>query len=138
MKKFLYAFLLTALAVCMAVVISACTPNYKEVAGTYEMVSISGEVNNITVSTDSYEYYTMILEANGKATVKSKAKGGVSYEAHAKFSYKDGKIKLVTTNGSASVTEEMEYADGVITYIVDTEAIKLNIVLERATGNQTE
>lgn len=130
MKKFFSAVALTVLTVILALSASGCA-KYKEVAGTYELISLSGQIYNVNITENSYEYYTIILEADGKATVKSKAKGGAAYEASATFTYEDGKISMITKDGSASVTEEMDYEDGIIKYEMDTGGMKLKMVFER-------
>ena len=132
MKKVLKVFMLAAISALVVVMAVACAdPALKEVAGTYEMKSISGTVNGVEVTPDLYEYYRIILNEDGKATVESKAKGGASTEANCTYKYSDGIIKLITKSGATKVTEEMEYADGVITYKVDTGAMKFTLVLER-------
>ncbi len=132
MKKVLKFALLPVLAICMLCAFTACAkPELKEVAGTYEMTSISGNINGVSINKSMYEYFTLILEDNGKGTVKSKANGGVSYEQSGTYTYADGKIKMTTKSGGASVTEEYDYADGVITYSVNGSGMSMNVVFER-------
>ena len=134
MKRFLKFAVLPVLAVCMLFAISACSnAALKEVAGTYEMSSVSGTINNTTVSTDMYEYFRIILDDKGNGTVQSKGKGvgSVAYEQKGTYTYSDGKIKMTTKNGGASVTEEYDYADGVITYNVNTTGMNFKIVFNK-------
>lgn len=137
MKKAFKTVVLAAVSALMLVMFVACAdPALKEVAGTYEMTSVSGTVNGVNVTTSMYEYYRIILDEKGNATVQSKAKGGASYEAEGTYKYNDGKIKLTTRSGAAKVTEEMDYEDGVITYKVDTEQMKFTLVLTRVQENE--
>lgn len=140
MKKKLMTLLISTLTVLMMLFafVGCADPALKEVAGTYEMTSVSGTVNGVTIKESLYEYFRLILEENGKGTVQSKAAGvgGAAYEASGKYTYKDGKITLTTSNGFASVSEEYDYADGVITYTVENEQMNFTLVLTRV--NQEE
>lgn len=132
MKKTWKAIVLSAVSALMILMLVACAdPSLKEVEGTYEMTSISGTISGQQVNKDMYEYYRIILDGKGKATVQSKVTGGSSYEAEATYKYKDGKLELITQNGAAKVTEEMDYEDGVITYKVNMESMNFTIVLTR-------
>ena len=73
------------------------------------------------------------MEKDGTATIRSKgsAAGSSAYEATGTAVYEDGKIKVTTTNGSASVTEEYAYSNGVITYSVNMEAMSFQIVMTK-------
>lgn len=133
MKK-VFLSLLACIVLCLG--LAACATKLPEdVAGHYKMSAISGTVAGITVTTDSYEYFDLILEENGDATVRSKGAGvgGVAYEAKGTAVYEEGKIKLTTTNGAASVTEEYTYNEGVITYTVDTEGMSFTITFTKVT-----
>ena len=136
MKKF-WATICLAFASLIALFSLAACADYSEVAGTYEMTSISGSKNGVSISTSSYEYFRIILNKNGKGTVQSKGSGigAVEYEASGKFTYsaEDGKIRMTTKNGSASVTEIYDYADGVITYSVSAQGMSFTVKFERAT-----
>lgn len=133
--------IMTALVLCLtcAFGLAACS-DYSEIAGTYEMTSISGTINGVTVNKNMYEYFRIILTKNGKGTVQSKGAGvgAVEYEAKGTFTYseEDGKIRLTTRNGSASVTEEYDYADGVITYKVSAQGMKFTVKFARAQDTQ--
>ena len=132
MKKVLKFALLPVLAICMLCALSACAkPELKEVAGTYEMTSISGNISGTSLNKGMYEYFTLILKDNGDATVKSKGTSGVSTEQSGTYTYSDGKIKLTTKNNGISVTEEYDYVDGVITYSVNSSGIYMTVVFER-------
>lgn len=132
-QKRWYVALLAAL---MAVVLcfSVGCGEYGEVAGTYEMRSISGNINGVTIDESYYEYFRIILKANGDGKVQSKgsAAGSVAYEAEGTFVYENGEIRFTTKNGSANTTEVYLYKDGVITYQADLPQMKFTLVLERA------
>lgn len=112
--------------------LAACR-HYDEVAGTYEMTSITGTVNGQPISEENYEYFRIILNANGSGLVQSKgaAEGSEPYEADGTFRYKDGMIRFNSRTGIFSVTEEYAYADGVITYSYEDEEMSFTIVLTR-------
>ena len=131
MKKVLVSLSL-CLALCLG--LAACAAKLPDdVAGHYKMSAVSGTVGGVSISMDSYEYFELILEKDGSATVRSKGAGaGASaYEAKGTAVYEDGKIKLTTTSGSSSVTEEYAYSDGVITYSVDTDAMTFTITFTK-------
>ena len=133
MKKIL-ASLFACIALCLGLV--ACSAQLPdEIVGRYVLTSASGTVSGVTITKDTYEYFELILEKNGSATVRSKgsAAGSPAYEATGTAVYEDGKIKFTTTNGSASATEEYDYSDGVITYTVDAEGMSFRIVMEKVT-----
>ncbi len=127
-------FCTLALVICMScAMLTACYLENREVAGTYNMTSCSGTANGTAITEDNYEYFTLILEMNGKATVKSKGKGfnTSSYEASGLYEYEDGKIKLTSTTNGVTVTEEYEYEDGVITYSFSQGSVSFTIVFTR-------
>lgn len=129
-------FCALALVICMAIscmLLSGCNFKNREVAGTYNMTSCSGSINGTTITEENYEYFTMILEINGKGTVKAKGKGNgtPSYEASGIYTYEDGKIKLTSQNSGVTVTEEYDYADGVITYSFNQGSVNFTITLTR-------
>lgn len=129
MKKFTKITAIVLVALSLTLLFAACGPDYSELAGTYEVSTLSGEVSGVTVNKSNYEYFRLILTADGKATVESKgANGGAAYTATGTFTYADGKINLTTRNGSASVTETYDYENGKIRYKVDTEAMKFDIL----------
>ncbi len=129
MKKFTKITAIVLVVLTLTLLFAACGPDYSELAGTYEVSTLSGEVNGVTINKSSYEYFRIILTANGKATVESKgAGGGVAYTATGTFTYADGKINVTTRNGSASATETYDYENGKIHYKVDTAATKLDIL----------
>ena len=98
----------------LAVIVLAfvgCTPYAKE-AGVYECYEI--KVNGIDAMSQ-FEYYRITLNADGTCIVESKNAGQTSaYKAEATFSIEDGKINVVTRQGTASVTETYDYIDGEI------------------------
>lgn len=134
MKKSIKILLLAMLATIVAIAFAACGGKYADIAGTYEMTSISGKISGVNLSPSYYEYYRIILDADGNATVQAKGSGtgGIIYEAKGTFTYEDGEIKLTSKNGGISVTETMAYEDGVITYELVNAQMDIRIVLERA------
>ena len=138
MKRILSVILVLVLTLSMALTLASCSKS--KYAGTYEMVSISGEMiyNGQTTKLDEdlYDYYRIILKSNGKAKVESKGKGSTSvYEADSTWSYSNGKINLKTVTNGYSVVEKMDWEDGVITYVASQTAqgmtINMTIILER-------
>ena len=71
MKKILSVMLVVALSLSCVLMLSACGKN-SQVAGTYEMVSISGTVTmngqTVTLSEGLYDYYRIILNDDGTRT----------------------------------------------------------------------
>ena len=137
MKKKLAIVVALALVVC-AVCLSACVdPSLKEVKGTYEMTEISGNMNGTQITKDMYEYFRIILDGKGKATVESKGSGvgAISYSASGTYTYKDGKINVTTRSGSQKVTETYDYEDGVITYTVSQQGMSLSVKFERVNND---
>lgn len=131
MKKVLVSLCL-CLALCFG--LAACAAKLPDdVAGHYKMSAVSGTVSGVTITMDSYEYFELILEKDGSATVRSKGvgAGAIAYEAKGTAVYEEGKIKLTTTNGSSSVTEEYTYDDGVITYSVNTQGMNFTITFTK-------
>ena len=93
MKKFLKITAVVLVALTMTAMLVACGQDYSEVAGTYEISILTGEVNGVHVTQDNYEYFRIILTKDGNATVESKASGGgAEYKATGTFTYADGKI----------------------------------------------
>ena len=133
MKKVFKRLLPLFCVIAMVIAVAGCGGKYGEVAGTYELKSISGTISGVTVDESYYEYFRMILNANGDGTVQSKgtAAGSVAYEAKGTCVYEDGVIKFTTRSGAASTTEEYLYEDGVITYKVDMPQMEFTLVLER-------
>ena len=82
---------------------------YEKEAGVYNLYSMTG------LDMSLYEYYRIILNADGTCVVESKA-AGVSqlYSATATYSITDGKISIVTVSGPTSITEIYDYVDGEI------------------------
>ncbi len=133
MKRSIKLVLITVLTAIIAVMFAGCGNNNAEVAGTYELYSISGTVNGIQIGNNSYKYFTIILEENGKGTVQSEGAGiGASkYTATGTYKYKDGKITMTVSNGFATASEEYDYADGMITYVVDNDQMNFTLKLKR-------
>lgn len=118
MKK-VFKMLSLVLLIVLCVGLTGCGDecNYENEAGTYNCYYISMNGKEVT---DLYEYYTVTLEENGNCIVKSKAVDNADiYEAEAKFSISEGKIKVVTTVFLFfKITEEYRYVNGEI--IMDT------------------
>lgn len=130
------------ITLCMAFIslialfsLAACA-DYSEIAGTYEMTEINGTVNNVAVKKNMYSYFRLILTKDGKGTVQSKGTGANAeeYEATGTFTYsaEDGKICLTMKRDGVSVTEEYTYADGVITYKVDSSGNRYTVRFARS------
>ncbi len=129
----LRALLFALLTTLMVFAFVGCSSDTSEIAGTYEMTSVSGTINNVAINESSYEYFRIIITDNGKGTVQSKASnGGTPYEAKGSCKYKDGKIYMTTGSGFQKVTEVYDYADGEITYSLDTDSMKFTIKFQRA------
>ena len=136
MKKFLKITAVVLVALTMTAMLVACGQDYSEVAGTYEISTLTGEVNGVHVTQDNYEYFRIILTKDGNATVESKASGGgAEYKATGTFTYADGKIALTTRNGSVSVTETYDYEDGKIRYKVSQNGMSLDMLFVKKVEN---
>ena len=141
-KKIMAALAVVMCVIACAMTLTACTSiEMRKIAGTYEMVSISGTItyNGQTTQLDEdlYEYYRITLEKDGDAKVEIKGTvNTLAVEADAEWEYEDGKIKLITKQGGMKVVEIMDYEDGAITYTanqtVQGMAISMTIILERA------
>lgn len=132
MKKSIKIALIAILSLLVMFAFAGCNDT-SEIAGTYEMTSVQGTVNGVSISTSSYEYFRIIIDDKGNGTVQSKGAGAgaVSYEAKGTVTYSNGVIKMTTKNGFSSVTEEYQYADGVITYVFSNEQMNFTLVLTR-------
>lgn len=116
MKRFVKVFLFVLGLVLLTGLTGCETANYEAEAGKYECYYITMNGQNVT---SYYEYYNIILEVNGKCVVESKQVGASqTYEAKAKYSIADNKIKVVTSMLFFKVTEEYDYINGEI--IMDT------------------
>ena len=135
LKVSLQVFFIAILVALFTLSFAACgSADTSEVAGTYEMTSISGTIGGVSVNKSMYAYYRIIISEDGKATVQSKgAYGGEAYEAKGTCSYKNGVITLKSGSGFTASTEKMDYADGVITYKMEdkTNDIHCTLVLTR-------
>lgn len=119
MKK----FIVFALILVSAFALSSCKDSnkYEDEAGVYSLYYMTGDLN-----LSMYEYYTIELFANGDVTVKSKPAGSSQlYEASATFSIEDGKITIVSVNGSTKVTEIYDYIDGEI-HMLNVEEVGIS------------
>ena len=147
MKKFIITLLSVVMCFACLTMATSCVNKKinKEVVGVYEMANVSGTINqngfvtNLDVSL--YEYYRITLKEDGSALVESKGTSSSAiYEAEGTWEWSDGKIKLKTTQSGITVTEVMDWADGVITYKAYQESagIKIDMVLtlERVTDDE--
>ena len=98
----------------LTLTISGCNllenDKYAEYAGTYELYEASG-----AISMSSFDYYRIILKADGTCVIESKASmNSQEYHADATFDIADGKIKIYSKSGSTTVTETYDYVNGEI------------------------
>lgn len=129
--KNLAKVLVALLLVATLLTFTACTP-YTEEAGIYECYEIT--INGVDYLSQ-YEYYRIILYADGSCVVESKGVGqSASYRADARFSIADGKITVVTTQGFASVTEVYDYVDGVIIMDATAQGVTMHAKFARITA----
>lgn len=130
MKKIALTSLLIIILVVSSVALTACAN--AQYAGTYEMVSVSGTMTangqTIDLDTSLYEYYRIILKANGKAIVESKAAtSGLAVEMEGEWEYKDNQIYLTTTTAGIKVIEIMDIEGDTITYTANQQAQGITI-----------
>ena len=111
-----------------------------KIAGTYSMTEISGTVTvggvTTELSTGLYSKYDIVLNADGTAKIIAAASTiNVESEASGTWKYEEGKLKLTSETSGISVTEVMDWNDGVITYETTQSAsgmeISMKIVLEK-------
>ena len=135
MKKVFYALSLFLLLIT----ITGCSlfGKYKEYAGDYEATVVKVGSMDYTYQ---YEYYTISLDKKGGCYVTSKSKYQNSvYEAYGTYEIEDGKIYIITSNGSQSVTEEYQYTeDGVIIMSTSLNGITLYAEFERKIDTESE
>ena len=82
---------------------------YEKEAGVYNLYAMTG------LDMSLYEYYRIILNADGTCVVESKGAGASQlYSSTATYSIADGKISIVTVSGATSITEVYDYVDGEI------------------------
>lgn len=134
MKKIVTFILVMVCALGCALTLSACED--KKYAGTYEMIDISGTIvmNGQTtyLSTEMYEYYRITLKRSGKAIVESKGRdNGLEYRNEGEWEEEDGKIELRTKSSGITVTEVLDWKDGVITYNANqySSGISMNVTI---------
>ncbi|MBE5742780.1 MAG: hypothetical protein E7360_05670 [Clostridiales bacterium] len=139
MKKLLAIILSVVTCFACLSLVSSCGNNSKFV-GTYEMVSITGTMtyNGQTTQLDEslYEYYRITLNKDGTALVESKGNNTTSkIENEGTWEYKNNKVRLKSTQAGITVVEEMDWEDGVITYVANQSGqgmeISMNLVLEK-------
>ena len=139
MKKILSFVLIVSMLLTCMVVFASCDTSSK-VAGTYEMVSVTGSLTyqgeTIPLDEDLYDYYRITLEKDGTALVESKGADSTSkIEEEGTWEYEDGVIKLKSNTSGITVVEEMEWKDDKITYVAEESGqgmkIKMTLILEK-------
>lgn len=142
MRKILVLILTVAMSIASILSLSACqNEKYNaKYAGTYEMISISGQMTmhgqTTEITKDLYDYYRIVLEEDGSAKVQSKGKANTTaVEIEGTWEYSDGKILLKSSNSGITTIEEMLWEEGKITYSASQSgaeyAIEMNIVLQK-------
>lgn len=138
MKKVLISMLAIIMCIVSVSMLTAC--GNKKYAGTYEMISISGQMTSggqtTQITKDLYDYYRIVLEEDGTAIVQSKGAGNTTaIEVEGTWEFSDGKILLRSVNSGITTVEEMEWNDGVICYscndYVQGYSVQMEIVLQR-------
>lgn len=123
MKKIWITICLAVTSLIALFSLAACGADYSEIAGAYELQDITGTINNVTIKTNMYSYYRIILTKDGKVTIQSKRSSAEAEEVEKKgtFTYSAEKEKLyiTTKSGTATVTEEYTCTQGVIIYKVE-------------------
>ena len=155
MKKTFFIIMIIALALSFTLLLTACTggdetPEEPKITvdGKYEMTSISGSVTVGTTTVELeeglYEYYRMTLNLDGTALIEAKGATqngveGAKIEREATWEYdvENGILKIMSKEGSLTVVEEMQWAEGVITYETEQTAqgmtMKMTLILEKVT-----
>ena len=112
----------------------------KEAVGVYEMVEISGTINQggyvTTLDESLYDYYRITLSEDGSALIESRGNGmSTGIEATGTWEWDDGQIKVKSKQSGVTTVEVMDWEDGVITYEANVAAqgteINMVLVLER-------
>lgn len=95
----------------LGIVIGGCEKNkYKEYSGTYNLYFMVGDLQ-----LNDFEYYRIILEADGDCIIESKGRGNSqNYRAEATYDINQFQIKIYTKNGNSTITEEYLYTLGEI------------------------
>ncbi|MDE6411706.1 MAG: hypothetical protein K2L02_04125 [Clostridia bacterium] len=123
MKKIWITICLAVTSLLALFSLAACGADYSEIAGTYELQDITGTINNVTLKTNMYSYYRIILTKDGKVTIQSKRSSVDAEEGEKKgtFTYSAEKERLyiTTKSGTNTVTEEYTCTEGVIIYKVE-------------------
>lgn len=132
MKKTLSLAIAVILVFACMFTLAACGKK-NEFVGVYEMQEISGTLtsNGTTTQLDKslYKYYTIELKADNTAIVRSEATGTTNQaiEAEATWKAEGNVIKLISTVGGISITEEMTYDNGTLTYSSKQSAAGMTI-----------
>lgn len=131
---------LLTIVMCILSILSLSACKNAKYAGTYEMISISGQMTiygqTTELSEDLYEYYRIVLEKDGSAKVQSKGKTNTTaVEIDGTWEYSDGKILLTSSNSGVNTIEEMFWEEGIITYSATQSGsgftIEMEIILQR-------
>ena len=137
MKKLL-SFTLALVLILSCAALVSCNTN--DIAGIYEMVSVSGTVSyggqTVELGKDLYDYYRITLNKDGTCKIESKsADSTAKVEQDGTWEYEDDLLKIKSTTSGVTVVEEMQWKDGVITYDAKQSAsgmtINMHLVLER-------
>ena len=138
MRKILVLIMTVAMSMIFILSLSAC--EITKYAGTYEMISISGQMTmygqTTEITKDLYEYYRIILEEDGSAKVQAKGKANTTaVEMEGSWEYSDGKILLKSSNSGINTIEEMLWEEGKIIYSTSQSGadytIEMDIVLQK-------
>ena len=141
MKKLLSLTLAVFLIATCLLTLASCGAA-SEVVGTYEMSSISGAITyagqTVTIDEDYFEYYRITLERDGTCKVESKAADSsakIEQEGTWEYDEETGKLTVKSTQGGITVSEEMTWKEGVITYNAELSEggvkLKMRLKLEK-------
>ena len=122
MKKTLSLILALVLALGCALSLVSCGGN-SDVAGTYELTSFTGSFTVMgevtTLPSDTFEYYTMVLNEDGTGVETAKSEyitGGVEEKKNFEWEIDGDKLIVSYKEYGVTITEEATIKDGVITY----------------------
>ena len=112
-----------------------------EVAGTYEMVDLSGSIisgsSSTAITMAMFDYYTIVLNEDGTGTVKSRGAGQSAEMAYdVEWELEGTTLKIITSQYGVKITEEMTLENGVITYDITQDmgsgnSMTMHLVLEK-------
>ena len=111
-----------------------------EVAGTYEMVDLSGSIisgsSSTAITMAMFDYYTIVLNEDGTGTVKSRGAGQSAVESDLAWELEGTTLRIIANQYGVQTTEEMTLENGIITYEViqnygEGTSMSMNIVFEK-------